>query len=103
MTVLLASAVAAVALAVLARNHADLADSSRVELPRDKRSGPTPLKRAWERSTLNQFTLVVVGVVVVLLSAAVMLPRWDSCPFAARSEHTSLLTNVPHQDLVRVV
>lgn len=74
-TALLLGAVASIVLAVVARNHVDLAGASRVGLPAKTRTGRTPRGAGEGGGALNRFTLVLVAAAAVLLCAAVTFPR----------------------------
>lgn len=72
---LLLGTVASIVLAIVARNHVDLAGASRVGLPAKTRSGRAPRVAGEGRGALNRFTLLLVAATAVLLCAAVTFPR----------------------------
>ncbi|GAA5969477.1 hypothetical protein JCM8115_000402, partial [Rhodotorula mucilaginosa] len=74
-TALLLGAVASIVLAVVARNHVDLAGASRAGLPAKTRTGRAPPVVEEGRYALNRFTLLLVAATAVLLCAAVTFPR----------------------------
>lgn len=72
---LLLGTVASIVLAVVARNHVDLAGASRAGLPAKTRTGRAPHVAGEGLGALNRFTLLLVTATAVLLCAAVAFPR----------------------------